>query len=151
MKGGGKTMSQKTARLSMFSLILYNLTGGRIYMGSAEDPVGLLVLKTTGRKTGQPRSVSLVYIKSGSSFVISASNAGRDKHPRAVLQPAQQSTGHGTDKRPADQSGRGGGGSRAKKPALGATGESIAYVCALSEGDEPGDSDGGLTPGRVIW
>ena len=74
-------MSQKTARLSMFSLILYNLTGGRIYMGSAEDPVGLLVLKTTGRKTGQPRSVSLVYIKSGSSFVISASNAGRDKHP----------------------------------------------------------------------
>ena len=58
-------MSQKTARLSMFSLILYNLTGGRIYMGSAEDPVGLLVLKTTGRKTGQPRSVSLVYLKSG--------------------------------------------------------------------------------------
>jgi len=81
MKGGGKTMSQKTARLNMFSLILYNLTGGRIYTGRVEDPVGLLVLTTTGRKTGQPRSVSLVYIKSGSSFVISASNAGRDKHP----------------------------------------------------------------------
>ena len=74
-------MSQKTARLNMFSLILYNLTGGRIYTGRVEDPVGLLVLTTTGRKTGQPRSVSLVYIKSGSSFVISASNAGRDKHP----------------------------------------------------------------------
>jgi deazaflavin-dependent oxidoreductase (nitroreductase family) len=65
----------------MFSLILYNLTGGRIQMNSAEDPVGLLVLTTTGRKTGQPRSVSLVYIKSGSSYVVAATNAGRDTHP----------------------------------------------------------------------
>lgn len=74
-------MSQKTAKLSMFSLILYNLTGGRIQMNSAEDPVGLLVLTTTGRKSEQPRSVSLVYIKSGSSYVVAASNAGRDRHP----------------------------------------------------------------------
>ena len=74
-------MQQKTSRLSMFSLILYNLTGGRIQMNSAEDPVGLLVLTTTGRKSGQPRTVSLVYIKSGSSFVVAATNAGRDKHP----------------------------------------------------------------------
>lgn len=74
-------MPQKTARLSMFSLIVYNLTGGRIQMNSAEDPVGLLSLTTTGRKSGQPREVSLVYIKSGSAFVIAGSNAGRDKHP----------------------------------------------------------------------
>jgi len=74
-------MPQKTAKLSMFSLILYNLTGGRIQMNSAQDPVGLLALTTTGRKSGQPRTVSLVYIKSGSSYVVAASNAGRDKHP----------------------------------------------------------------------
>ena len=74
-------MPQKTAKLSMFSLILYNLTGGRIQMNNAQDPVGLLALTTTGRKSGQPRTVSLVYIKSGSSYVVAATNAGRDKHP----------------------------------------------------------------------
>ncbi len=74
-------MPQKTARLSMFSLILYNLTGGTIQMNNVHDPVGLLALTTTGRKSGQPRTVSLVYIKSGSSYVLAATNAGRDKHP----------------------------------------------------------------------
>jgi deazaflavin-dependent oxidoreductase (nitroreductase family) len=74
-------MPQKTAKLSMFSLIVYNLTGGRIQTNSTEDPVGLLALITTGRKSGQPREVSLVYIKSGSDYVVSGSNAGRDTHP----------------------------------------------------------------------
>ena len=74
-------MQQKRAKLSMFSLIVYNLTGGRIQMNSAEDPVGILALTTTGRKSGQPRKVSLVYIKSGSAYAVAASNAGRDKHP----------------------------------------------------------------------
>jgi deazaflavin-dependent oxidoreductase (nitroreductase family) len=65
----------------MFSLIVYNLTGGRIQMISAKDPVGILELTTTGRKSGQLRKVSLVYIKSGSAYVVAASNAGRDRHP----------------------------------------------------------------------
>src|SRR5260370_30928118 len=76
-----KIMSEKTTRLSMFSLILYNLTGGRIQMNDVQDPVGLLALTTTGRKSGQPRTVSLVYIKSRSSYVLAATNARRDKHP----------------------------------------------------------------------
>ena len=74
-------MQQKTSRLSMFSLILYNLTGGRVHPGSVDDAVGLLVLTTTGRKSGVPRSVSLVYIRDGSSYVVAASNAGRDRQP----------------------------------------------------------------------
>ena|SRR5581483_9123494 len=74
-------MSQKTAKLSMLSLIIYNLTGGRIQMNSTTDPVGILELTTTGRKSGQPRKVSLVYIKNGSAYVVAGSNAGRDRHP----------------------------------------------------------------------
>jgi F420H(2)-dependent quinone reductase len=74
-------MLQRTAKLSMFWLIIYNLTGGRIQMNSAQDPVGLLALTTTGRTSGQPREVSLIYIKSGSAYVVAASNAGRDRHP----------------------------------------------------------------------
>jgi F420H(2)-dependent quinone reductase len=74
-------MQRKTSRLSMFTIILYNLTGGRVYPGSVDDPVGLLELTTTGRKSGVPRAVSLVYIRDGSSYVVAASNAGRDRHP----------------------------------------------------------------------
>jgi hypothetical protein len=37
-----------------------------------------------------------------------------------------------------------------QKTALGATGGSIAYVCALSEAYSSGDSDGALAPGSVI-
>jgi deazaflavin-dependent oxidoreductase (nitroreductase family) len=79
-------MAQKTAKLSMISLFLYNLTGGRIPAKDAQDPVGFLELTTTGRKTGQPRKVSLIYIKSGSSYVVAASNARRlDRHPAWYL------------------------------------------------------------------
>ncbi len=74
-------MSQQTPKLSMFSLIVYNLTGGRIQMNSEMSPVGVLELTTTGRKSGQPRKVSLVYIKSGSAYVVAGSNAGKDRHP----------------------------------------------------------------------
>src|SRR5215471_20259788 len=74
-------MSQKMTKLSMLSLIVYNLTGGRIQMNNATDPVGILELTTTGRKSGQPRKVSLVYIKSGSVYAVAGSNAGRDRHP----------------------------------------------------------------------
>lgn len=74
-------MAEKTAKLSMFALIIYNLTGGRIQMNSEKDQVGILALTTTGRKSGLPHQVSLVYIKSGSAYVVAGSNAGRDQHP----------------------------------------------------------------------
>ena len=74
-------MPEKTAKLSMFSLILYNLTGGRIQMNDAQDPVGLFALTTTGRKSGQTRTVSLIYIKSGSAYAVAASNAATSAGP----------------------------------------------------------------------
>ena len=74
-------MTEKTAKLSMFALIVYNLTGGRVQMNNEKDPVGMLELTTTGRKSGLPRKVSLVYIKSGAAYVVAGSNAGRDRHP----------------------------------------------------------------------
>lgn len=74
-------MQQNVGKLSMFSLLLYNLTGGRINKSKRDDAVGILLLSTTGRKTGKKRSSSLVYIRHGSSYVVSASNAGQGKHP----------------------------------------------------------------------
>jgi F420H(2)-dependent quinone reductase len=74
-------MTEKIAKLSMFALIVYNLTGGRVQMNNEKNPVGMLELTTTGRKSGLSRKVSLVYIKSGTAYVVAGSNAGRDRHP----------------------------------------------------------------------
>ena len=54
-------------------------------MNSEKDPVGMLELTTTGRKSGLPRKVSLVYIKSGAAYVVAGSNAGRNRHPAWFL------------------------------------------------------------------
>jgi deazaflavin-dependent oxidoreductase (nitroreductase family) len=41
----------------------------------------VLLLTTVGRKTGKTRTTPLMYIRDGESYVIGASNNGRDKHP----------------------------------------------------------------------
>ncbi len=74
-------MPQKEHRLNYFSVILYHLTGGRAYRGNAESPAGFLKLTTTGRKTGHPRTVHLLYIRDGSAYVVTASNGGKPRPP----------------------------------------------------------------------
>jgi deazaflavin-dependent oxidoreductase (nitroreductase family) len=67
--------------LTYFTVIAHLLTGGRAYRGTADSPAGFLKLTTTGRKTGQARTVELLYIRDGSAYVLTASNAGRPRHP----------------------------------------------------------------------
>ena len=74
-------MAQKVQRLSYFSVILYHLTGGRAYRGSADSPAGFLKLTTTGRKSGQQRTVHLMYIRDASAYVVTASNGGKQRPP----------------------------------------------------------------------
>ena len=50
-------------------------------MGADMRGMTVLLLTTTGRKSGKERTVPLMYIKDGSNYVIAASNAGSDKHP----------------------------------------------------------------------
>ena len=74
-------MAQKRQRLSYFSVMLYHLTGERAYRGSADSPAGFLKLTTTGRKSGQQRTVHLMYIRDDSAYVVTASNGGRQRPP----------------------------------------------------------------------
>ena len=74
-------MAQKVHRLNYFSVILYHLTGGRAYRGSADSPAGFLKLTTTGRKSGQQRTVHLMYIRDASAYVVTASNGGKQRPP----------------------------------------------------------------------
>ena len=68
-------------RMLIFNVLvfLYNVSGGRI--GGKMGNVPVLLLTTTGRKTGKKRTLPLVYIMDGSAYVITASAGGADKNP----------------------------------------------------------------------
>lgn len=57
----------------------YSLTGGRF--GGQLLMFSMLLLHTTGRKTGQKRTHTLLYLKDGENVVICASNDGQEHHP----------------------------------------------------------------------
>jgi deazaflavin-dependent oxidoreductase (nitroreductase family) len=65
-----------TSRIHVF---LYRLTGGRL--GSAVRGFHILLLTTTGRKSGKQRTTPLGYFEYDDGYVITASNAGLDRHP----------------------------------------------------------------------
>ncbi len=58
---------------------LYRASGGRI--GHRTGSITNLLLTTTGRKSGQPRTCPLSYLEDGGRFVLIASNGGNEKHP----------------------------------------------------------------------
>ena len=58
--------------------VFYRLTNGRRGL----SPVGsVLLLTTTGRKTGRPRQVPILYLREGERFWVMASNYGQEHHP----------------------------------------------------------------------
>jgi deazaflavin-dependent oxidoreductase (nitroreductase family) len=63
---------------------LLKISGGRIGWDVSKMPV--LELTTTGRKSGQPRSVMLTSpLQEGSTIVVVASRGGDDEHPAWFL------------------------------------------------------------------
>ena len=58
---------------------VYEKSDGRL--GSRLGKMGMLVLHTTGRKSGEQRSHTLQYMPDGINYVVVASNNGQDRHP----------------------------------------------------------------------
>jgi deazaflavin-dependent oxidoreductase (nitroreductase family) len=58
---------------------LYRLSGGRIFGKLDNTPV--LLLTTTGRKSGQRRTAPVVYLAAGNGYVVIGSNAGHANAP----------------------------------------------------------------------
>ena len=58
---------------------VYEKSNGRL--GSRLGKMGMLILHTTGRKSGQARRHTLQYMPDGANYVIVASNNGQDRHP----------------------------------------------------------------------
>lgn len=57
---------------------LLRVTGGRV---SSVYPVPIMLLTTTGAKTGQPRTLPLLYLTDGDGLILIASNYGSSTHP----------------------------------------------------------------------
>lgn len=71
---------------------LYRMTGGKI--GHSAGNIKNLLLTTTGRKTGQQRTVPLAYMRDGEAYVIVASNGGSDRPPSWWLNLRDAPRGH---------------------------------------------------------
>lgn len=61
------------------AVFLYRMSKGRI--GGTMYGGDVLLLTTTGSKTGKQRTVPLIYIMDGSAYVLTASIGGAPKHP----------------------------------------------------------------------
>ena len=80
---------------------IYQTTGGRL--GSRVNGMPVLLLTTTGRRTGRRRTTPLEYLRDGEKYVVVASNAGESRHPawffnlkankQAIIQIGRTQTG----------------------------------------------------------
>ena len=57
----------------------FRARGGRV--GGYHATMQLLLLTTTGARTGQRRTVPLTYLPDGDRYIVTAGNAGSDRHP----------------------------------------------------------------------
>ncbi|TCJ15954.1 nitroreductase family deazaflavin-dependent oxidoreductase [Rubrobacter taiwanensis] len=73
-------LAERTLRLaSDLHTLVYRLTGGRVagrFRGG-----GILLLTTTGRKSGKRRTAPLLYVPDGDALVVVASKGGAPNHP----------------------------------------------------------------------
>jgi len=65
--------------LGRFHVRIYRLTGGRFVGRVGKAPI--LLLTTTGRRSGQPRTSPLLYLQDGERLAIVASFGGHATHP----------------------------------------------------------------------
>ncbi len=69
--------------LSTFHTVLYRATNGLIGRRLVDND--MLLLTTTGRKSGKTHTVPLLYLKDGERLVVIASYGGRSHHPAWYL------------------------------------------------------------------
>lgn len=87
-KGLDRPSTTKIIRvMSVVHTRMYRLTAGRLgknwRIGSAvRKAAPVCLLTTTGRKSGQPRTVPLIYLRDGADIVVVASQAGLPANPQ---------------------------------------------------------------------
>ena len=117
------TVSTRASRMSLgarglrwagkLNTPLYRLSGGRIGGKVGKAPV--LLLTTTGRKSGQKRTAPVVYLRDGERMVVINTNAGNAKVPAWSLNLDADPQGRGRGRQeedPGRRPGRRGRGAR---------------------------------------
>lgn len=66
-------------RWSAFHKLLYLVTAGRLGRRLVDNDI--LLLTTTGHRTGRAHTVPLLYLREGSALLLVASYGGRHRHP----------------------------------------------------------------------
>jgi deazaflavin-dependent oxidoreductase (nitroreductase family) len=69
--------------MSMSHAFWYQMTGGVI--GAKVSGMPVLLLTTTGRKSGRKRTTPLTHQRDGETYVLIGSNSGHDNHPAWYL------------------------------------------------------------------
>jgi F420H(2)-dependent quinone reductase len=81
MRLRGTRLAHLYARLHV---LLYTLSGGRLG-GAIRVAAGprppVLLLETTGRRSGERRTTPLLYLRDGDDLIVIAANAGHPRHP----------------------------------------------------------------------
>ena len=70
--------------LSRAHVAVYRTSGGRLG-GRIRSGASVLLLTTTGRKSGKQRTTPLLYLEGGGRYVVIASVGGAPKHPAWYL------------------------------------------------------------------
>jgi hypothetical protein len=78
-ESGRPVMRRVVSAFSALHRGLYRLSGGRL--GGSTGGMPVLLLTTTGRKSGQPRTWPVGYIRDGDRLIVSASAGGEPGHP----------------------------------------------------------------------
>lgn len=79
-QGQERMLTQVLKLMSPLNAAVYRISGGRLG-GSFPGGAPVCLLTTTGRKSGQRRTVPLLYIADGDNVVIVASKGGMATHP----------------------------------------------------------------------
>jgi hypothetical protein len=119
--------------------LVYRASGGRLLGRVAGMPV--LLLTTTGRASGKPRTATLTYFRDGSDLVVIGSFGGSDLAPAWWLNLQRDPRGERTDWWD-DLEGDGEGGDRrGARPAVAARDGGQPGVRPLPEAHRPTDPD----------
>jgi deazaflavin-dependent oxidoreductase (nitroreductase family) len=65
--------------------VIEQFRAGKERIADMFDRSALLLLHTTGARTGQPRTSPVAYFRDGDRYLVVASAAGRDQHPSWYL------------------------------------------------------------------
>jgi F420H(2)-dependent quinone reductase len=75
----GKAITAAQRAVTKLHSFIYHATNGRV--GGRMAGGRVLLLTTTGRKSGRERTVPLLYLRDGEDMVVVASNGGTASHP----------------------------------------------------------------------